>query len=270
MSDDISRILDDWQYNPDAPTVRIIRGDDGREMVQLRIDLGLLQMAMDGRPDGQRPEGCESWLDYYRRQQERHDAAHPDSAPFQLDIEACRRLWSEGIQYYHRYVSFWHLTRFDLCARDTRRNLELFAFVREYGPGDRAKMQFDQWRPYVLMMHARAVATPLAEAGQIAEALGADRVGHRRNPRIPGSVRSIGPRRRERGVGRPAALARGTAFATDARQGSRRAGQPRRPAAAASRSRGRRGIRGGRPTPRRNPPDDHELTPANGLPTPCS
>ena len=171
MSDDISKILDDWQYNPDAPTVRIIRGDDGREMVQLRIDLGLLQMAMDGRPDGQRPKGCESWLEYYRRQQERHDAAHPDSAPFQLDIEACRRLWSEGIQYYHRYVSFWHLKRFDLCARDTRRNLELFAFVREYGPGDRAKMQFDQWRPYVLMMHARAVATPLAEAGQIAEAL---------------------------------------------------------------------------------------------------
>jgi hypothetical protein len=171
MSDDISKILDDWQYNPDAPTVRIIRGDDGREMVQLRIDLGLLQMAMDGRPDGERPEGCESWLEYYCRQQERHDGAHPDSAPFQLDIEACRRLWSEGIQYYHRYVSFWHLKRFDLCARDTRRNLELFAFVREYGPGDRAKMQFDQWRPYVLMMHARAVATPLAEAGQIAEAL---------------------------------------------------------------------------------------------------
>jgi hypothetical protein len=171
MSDDISKILEDWHYNPDAPTVRIIRGDDGREMVQLRIDLGLLQMAIDGRPDGQRPKGCESWLEYYRRGQERHDTAHPDSAPFQLDVEACRRLWSEGIQYYHRYVSFWHLKRFDLCARDTRRNLELFAFVREYGPGDRAKMQFDQWRPYVLMMHARAVATPLAEVGQIAEAL---------------------------------------------------------------------------------------------------
>ena len=171
MSDDISKILDDWQYNPDAPTVRIIRGEGGREMVQLRIDLGLLQMAMDGRPDGQRPKGCESWLEYYRRQQERHDAAHPDSAPFQLDVEACRRLWSEGIQYYHRYVSFWHLKRFDLCARDTRRNLELFAFVREHGPGDQAKMQFDQWRPYVLMMHARAVATPLADAGQIVEAL---------------------------------------------------------------------------------------------------
>jgi hypothetical protein len=171
MSDDISKILEDWQYNPDAPTVRIIRGDDGREMVQLRIDLGLLQMAIDGRPDGQRPKGCESWLEYYRRRQERHDTAHPDSAPFQLDVEACRLLWSEGIQYYHRYVSFWHLKRFDLCARDTRRNLELFAFVREYGPGDRAKMQFDQWRPYVLMMHARAVATPLAELGQIAEAL---------------------------------------------------------------------------------------------------
>jgi hypothetical protein len=173
MSDDISRILRDWQYNPDAPAVRIIRGEDGREAVQLRLDLGLLQMQMDGRPDGLRPNGCESWLEYYRRQQERHDAAHPDSAPFELDVEACRHLWSEGVQYYHRYISFWHLRRFDLCARDTRRNLELFAFVREHGPNDRAKMQFDQWRPYVLMMHARAVGTPLAEAERIAEALSA-------------------------------------------------------------------------------------------------
>lgn len=28
---------------------------------------------------------------------------------------------------------------------------------------DRHKLQFDQWRPYVLMMHARAVATPLLQ-----------------------------------------------------------------------------------------------------------
>ena len=31
----------------------------------MRIDLGLLQMELDGRPDGQRPHGFESLLDYY-------------------------------------------------------------------------------------------------------------------------------------------------------------------------------------------------------------
>ena len=137
----------------------------------MRVDLGLLQMEMDGRPDGQRPEGHESWLEYYRHQQQTHDTEHPDSAPFELSAEACKRLWVEGVQYYHRYVSLWHLDRYELCARDTQRNLGLFAFVREYGPNDRAKLQFDQWRPYVLMMHARSVATPLVEQDKIAEAL---------------------------------------------------------------------------------------------------
>jgi hypothetical protein len=171
MSKDISEILNDWPYDPESPTIRIIRGSDGRDVVQMRVDLGLLQMAMDGRPDGLRPEGRESWLEYYQRQQETHDTAHPDSAPFRLDDKACQRLWAECIQYYHRYISFWHLQRHDLCARDTRRNLDLFAFVREHGPNDRAKLQFDQWRPYVLMMHARSAATPLVETGQIAQAL---------------------------------------------------------------------------------------------------
>ncbi|MFO0791736.1 MAG: UvrB/UvrC motif-containing protein [Pirellulales bacterium] len=31
---------------------------------------------------------------------------------------------------------------------------------------DRDKLRFDQWRPYVTMMHARAVATPLVELEQ--------------------------------------------------------------------------------------------------------
>lgn len=171
MTNDLSDILNTWPYDPESPAVRIIQGDDGRERVQLRVDLGILQMTMDGRPDGLQPEGCESWLHFYQQQQELHDAAHPDSAPFQLDAQACQRLWTEAVQYYHRFISFWHLKRYDLCARDTSRNLELFAFVREHGPNDRAKLQFDQWRPYVLMMHARAAAMPLVEDDQFAAAL---------------------------------------------------------------------------------------------------
>jgi hypothetical protein len=55
---------------------------------------------------------------------------------------------------------------YELCARDTERNLRLFAFVRGHARHDRDKLRFDQWRPYVTMMHARAVATPLVELEQ--------------------------------------------------------------------------------------------------------
>ncbi len=171
MSHDITRVLSEWDYDPERPMVRIIQGEDGRQKIQLRLDLGLLQMEVDGRPDGRRPEGYETFLDYCQARQQAHDEAHPDSAPFTLSERDCALLWQEGVQFYHRYLSFWHLERYPLCARDTLRNLELFAFVRQHTHDDRLKMQFDQWRPYVLMMHSRAVATPLVQAGQAAEAL---------------------------------------------------------------------------------------------------
>ena len=98
-----------------------------------------------------------------RHEQRAHDTAHPDSAPFTLSDTDCERLLREGVQYYHRYLSFWHLDRFELCARDTRRNLLLFKFVREHAKNERDRMRFDQWRPYVIVMHSRAVATPFVE-----------------------------------------------------------------------------------------------------------
>lgn len=163
MSQDISRILQGWDFDPDELMVRIVQGDDGREKLQLRLDMGLLQMEISGRPDGQYPEGHESWLDYYEHQQQLHEQATPENAPFVLEDADCARLWREGVQYYHRYLSCWHLERYDLVARDTARNLRLFTFVRTYATTERAKLQFDQWRPYATMMHARALATPLVQ-----------------------------------------------------------------------------------------------------------
>ena len=163
MSFDISPIIDKWNYLPERITARTIQGDDGKEKIQLRLDLGLLQMEVDGRPDGRRIHGTPSWLDYHRQQQQEHDAANPDGPPYLLEPEDCAELLREGAQYYHRYLCLWHLGRYELCARDTERNLRLFAFVREHARSDQDKLQFDQWRPYVTMMHARAVATPLVE-----------------------------------------------------------------------------------------------------------
>jgi hypothetical protein len=166
VSFDIDPILHDWPYRPDDITVRVIEGEDGRRKIQLRLDLGVLQMEYDGRPDGRRIHDEESWFAYHQRRQRDHDAANPDGAPYLLEPEDCAELLREGVQYYHRYICFWHLGHYELCARDTERNLRLFAFVREHARDDRDKLRFDQWRPYVTMMHARAVATPLVELEQ--------------------------------------------------------------------------------------------------------
>ncbi len=166
MSLDIESILRDWAYRPDEITVRRIVGDDGRRKIQLRLDLGVLQMEFDGRPDGRRIHDMESWFEYHQRRQREHDTANPDGAPYLLEPEDCAELLREGVQYYHRYICFWHLDCYELCARDTERNLRLFAFVREHARQDQDKLRFDQWRPYVTMMHARAVATPLVQLEQ--------------------------------------------------------------------------------------------------------
>lgn len=166
VSFDISSILQDWPYRPDDITVRVVEGDDGQRKIQLRLDLGILQMEFDGRPDGRRIHNTASWYDYHLARQKEHDAANLDAAPYDLEPEDCAELLREGVQYYHRYLSFWHLGFFELCARDTERNLRLFAFVREHAREERVRMEFDQWRPYVTMMHARAVATPLVQLEQ--------------------------------------------------------------------------------------------------------
>ena len=56
MGKDIKILLRDWVYNPTGLQVRKIIGDDGLEKIQMRIDLGMLQFEIDGRPDGDRPK----------------------------------------------------------------------------------------------------------------------------------------------------------------------------------------------------------------------
>ena len=155
MSKDISTILSGWDYEADELQVRIVAGDDGRDKIQMRVDLGLIQMEISGRPDGTRPEGFESLLDFQEARAREAEAAGSD---FSIESKACLALMREGFQYYHRYLASFHLQRYDLVARDTTRNLQLFAFVVRHAARQRDKMQFEQYRPYVTMMRSRALA----------------------------------------------------------------------------------------------------------------
>jgi hypothetical protein len=168
LSDDIQGILDGWKFEPEGLQVRIIVGDDGNERIQMRFDLGLIQMQLDGRPDGQRPGGFRSLLDSYEAKAKEALAA---KTPFSLSADDCAALMREGIQYYHRYLSAFHLERHELVERDTARNLRLFAFVGKYASRQRDKMEFDQYRPYVQMMNTRARASQSLKKGEHRAAL---------------------------------------------------------------------------------------------------
>src|SRR5216110_585605 len=71
MSLDLNTITDNWPYESGTIKVRRITGLDGREKLQLRVDLGVLQMEMTGRPDGRRPHNCESLLEYHPKRASR-------------------------------------------------------------------------------------------------------------------------------------------------------------------------------------------------------
>ena len=62
--ENIDRILRDWPYDPEGISVRKKKGDDGRDVLQMRLDLGLLQLEATGRPDGTRPQGADTYFDY--------------------------------------------------------------------------------------------------------------------------------------------------------------------------------------------------------------
>jgi hypothetical protein len=170
LSRDITPVLAGWDYEPDDLQVRIVTGDDGRDKLQMRLDLGLIQMELDGRPDGSKPDGFESLLDAHEH---RARDAEVRGEHYALGASDCAALMREGVQYYHRYRASFHLQRYDLVARDTSHNLRLFAFVVAHASRPRDRLQFDQYRPYVLMMNSRARAHTALAANDYAAGLAA-------------------------------------------------------------------------------------------------
>ena len=168
MSLDLNTILKEWPHENGNIKVRKIVGLDGREKLQLRIDLGVLQMEMAGRPDGVRPHGCESLLEYH---QQRAKRAVQRGENYELTPEQCAELQQEGIQYYHRYLSLFQINDFSGVVRDTQRNLDLFEFVSEHTDREELSWSMQQFRPYVLMMNTRARASILLAQGKFPEAM---------------------------------------------------------------------------------------------------
>jgi hypothetical protein len=168
---DITPVLKGWDFNPDEVTVRMIDGCDQQKKIQMRLDLGLLQMNCDGRPDGKRPHGYESLYEYYQHMLEDHLETYENADGFFLDPDDCDELRREAEQYYYRYLSLFHMHEYEKVERDTSRNLRVFNFLKMYAEEDDDKYELEQYRPYVLMMHARAKAQRMIATEQAKPAI---------------------------------------------------------------------------------------------------
>ena len=156
MDSDLKALLDSWPYDPDD-CVRVVKLGDGREVMQVRLPLGIEQYELDGRPDGVCPHGAESELEHHLARLEAARKSGSD-AGFRLDPDECVDLFNEGVLYYYRYLHLFQFKDWARTVRDTARNLKLFDFVRSYATRDEDRQYLEQWRPYVLRINSVASA----------------------------------------------------------------------------------------------------------------
>ncbi len=148
---DLTEILRAWPYDPENVTANIRKttAPDGRPILQVREPLGLQQMDYEGRPDGQRPQDRTTWLEGF----EVREAADPQ---LELSHEDCLLLMQEGILFYQRYLLLYQIEDWEGVARDTARNLRYFDFVKRRAADPDDSKAIEQYRPYVVRIHAIA------------------------------------------------------------------------------------------------------------------
>ena len=145
---DISTILQEWPYIHGKLNVRLIEGADGRELLQLRIELGVVQMELRGRPDGVLQDGYPSLLALLEER----------GAEGGIDPDMCRRLREEGVQRSHRAAALFSLNRFEDVIRDCNRNLDVFDVCKYNANDEHDRNALEQFRPAVIALRTRAAA----------------------------------------------------------------------------------------------------------------
>lgn len=154
MSDreDIDDILRQWPYQPGVISARLVQAADGREVLQMRIEMGLLQMEATGRPDGERPDGADTYLDVLLAESlgEGEDVVLTEDQCFEID--------REFLQFYQRRIGWLALREFARAVADADHTLALMDFAAEHSPDPQWTLSHERYRPYVRFQRTQAAA----------------------------------------------------------------------------------------------------------------
>lgn len=172
MSPDIARLLSDWPYEEDGGLqARRVRGEDGRPLLQLRTDLGLMQLEETDRPDGDRPHGHPTLLDYHRTRAEQHRRDHGWYEGFELSSDDCTSLRREAMQFYHRRVARMALHDFAGAAADADHNLEILDLVKAFAENRDDWLVSEQFRAFIVSQRAQCLTLKLLAENNVRAAL---------------------------------------------------------------------------------------------------
>lgn len=150
--EDIDFILHKWPFKTGVIAARLIKGSDGREVIQMRIEMGLMQMEVTGRPDGEHPGGVENCLEWLQ------ELARAQGDEFVLNEDQCLEVEREFMQFYQRRICFLVLRQFSRALADADYSLALMDFVAEFSPDQQWTLAHEQYRPFILFHRIQAAA----------------------------------------------------------------------------------------------------------------
>lgn len=168
---DLKPTLAEWPYDAEQISVRKILANDGQIRIQMRVELGVLQMETEGRPDGMRPHGNDSFVSYHRDCLAKYEQRNGNTLEFLLSPHHCQDLRFEASLYYRRYVALFVLEEYASVSKDTSHNLAIFDLCRDYASEAEDRTCLEPFRPYVLMMDARSRAYDAVGQSEPASAL---------------------------------------------------------------------------------------------------
>jgi hypothetical protein len=154
----IDHLLRSWAFEPGRPVVRRVSGDDGRELLQMRVDMGILQLETTGRPDGEKPHGFPTYYDYLV------SAAFQEGTDFALGEERQVDVDREFYQFYHRRICWLTLNEYGRAAADAEHSLRLMDFSSANAVDREWAIMHEQYRPFVMFHQAQAVALTKLQA----------------------------------------------------------------------------------------------------------
>ena len=176
MRRDIDEALQGWPTNsePGDVVAREIAARDGRKVLQIRVELGIIQMEVEGRPDGVRPHGFPTFLEYLRN---RASARSNKGTDWRISPEQAVEVDREFSQYYHRRVAWLTLQRYDKALRDADHSLALMNFVQQFSGSPEYVESHERFRGLVLFHRTQAAAALALEDRKPDEAIDSVRDG---------------------------------------------------------------------------------------------
>jgi hypothetical protein len=155
MSQDIDAALKGWEFKPGEVQAREVQAADGRQVLQMRMDLGIIQMESEGRPDGLKPHDFPTYFQYLASEAAKHERR---DRRFALSEEQCQEADREFIQFYHRRICWMALGNFARAIVDADHTLAFMDFVRDHSPNEEYTEAHEQYRGFVLFHRIEAAA----------------------------------------------------------------------------------------------------------------